>query len=206
MDCDPHEDVDISDWDSVCSVPPAAADSLPPPPSTSDSLSPVASAYDNLPQPAPPSPTVVEADSFPPSITNSFPPVASDNLPRAASAYDSLPPAVSAYDSRPQPASSSDSHPPVASAYASPPSSPDSMMDDLSQPLTAVGMSHLPVELLMEIFSQLPVVDMLNCCQVCPQWNDVISRTTVSWNILGGGGGGGGGERLVFIIIILAWC
>ena len=40
--------------------------------------------------------------------------------------------------------------------------------------------SQLPVEIMENIFCQLPIVDlMLNCVLVCRQWNNVISRDSV---------------------------
>ena len=40
--------------------------------------------------------------------------------------------------------------------------------------------SQLPVEIMENIFCQLPIVDlMLNCVLVCQQWNNVISRDSV---------------------------
>jgi len=40
--------------------------------------------------------------------------------------------------------------------------------------------AQLPVEILENIFCQLPIVDlMLNCALVCRQWYDIISRESV---------------------------
>ena len=54
--------------------------------------------------------------------------------------------------------------------------------DDVSQDLSQCDsdFAQLPVEILENIFCQLPIVDlMLNCALVCHQWHDIISRESV---------------------------
>ena len=54
--------------------------------------------------------------------------------------------------------------------------------DDESEDFNYSGteFSQLPVEIMENIFCQLPIVDlMLNCVLVCRQWNNVISRDSV---------------------------
>lgn len=54
--------------------------------------------------------------------------------------------------------------------------------DDESEDFNYCGteFSQLPVEIMENIFCQLPIVDlMLNCVLVCRQWNNVISRDSV---------------------------
>ena len=54
--------------------------------------------------------------------------------------------------------------------------------DDESEDFSYCGteFSQLPVEIMENIFCQLPIVDlMLNCVLVCRQWNNVISRDSV---------------------------
>ena len=54
--------------------------------------------------------------------------------------------------------------------------------DDASQDLSQCesDFAQLPVEIMENIFCQLPIVDlMLNCALVCHQWYDIISRDSV---------------------------
>ena len=54
--------------------------------------------------------------------------------------------------------------------------------DDESEDFNYCGteFSQLPVEIMENMFCQLPIVDlMLNCVLVCRQWNNVISRDSV---------------------------
>ena len=54
--------------------------------------------------------------------------------------------------------------------------------DDDSQDLSQCDsdFAQLPVEIMENIFCQLPIVDlMLNCALVCHQWYDIISRDSV---------------------------
>lgn len=58
----------------------------------------------------------------------------------------------------------------------------DSDDDDDSQDLSHCesDFAQLPVEIMENIFCQLPIVDlMLNCALVCHQWYDIISRDSV---------------------------
>lgn len=58
----------------------------------------------------------------------------------------------------------------------------DSDDDDDSQDLSQCesNFAQLPVEIMENIFCQLPIVDlMLNCALVCHQWCDIISRDSV---------------------------
>ena len=46
---------------------------------------------------------------------------------------------------------------------------------------SSTDFSHLPAEIMENIFCQLPIVDlMLNCTLVCHQWYNVISQDSVS--------------------------
>ena len=54
--------------------------------------------------------------------------------------------------------------------------------EDDSEDLSHCGteFSQLPVEIMENIFCQLPIIDlMLNCVLVCQQWNSIISRDSV---------------------------
>ena len=54
--------------------------------------------------------------------------------------------------------------------------------EDDSEDLSHCGteFSQLPVEIMENIFCQLPIIDlMLNCVLVCRQWNSIISRDSV---------------------------
>ena len=60
--------------------------------------------------------------------------------------------------------------------------SDDDADDDNSQDLSQCNsdFAQLPVEIMENIFCQLPIVDlMLNCALVCHQWYDIISRDSV---------------------------
>ena len=53
--------------------------------------------------------------------------------------------------------------------------------DSLDFKHSSTDFSHLPAEIMENIFCQLPIVDlMLNCALVCHQWYNVISQDSVS--------------------------